>query len=321
MDQGHRRHRRGVARPAAHTHRERIPGTGRRGVGRRPPSQSAPGAVGLSCSRALPPARPPITPRRTHLGTARLREGHTMRIGIIGAGEIGRTLTRAFSAGGHDVQVANSRGPETIDASALEHGAEAVTAAEAVQGKDVVILSVPFTRIPSLAGLLATVPDETVVIDTSNYFPHLGGPVEAVEKGQVESLWVAEQLGRPVVKAWNAVLAGTLQTKGVPAGTPGRIALPVAADSPEARRVAMRLVDESGFDPFDAGTLADSWRQQPMTPAYCTELGLEDLGPALEAADRDEAPRNRGRMMERFASLTAAPTLDETVELNRSLHR
>jgi predicted dinucleotide-binding enzyme len=244
-----------------------------------------------------------------------------MKIGVIGMGSIGTTLTRKLSAGGHDVQVANSRGPETIDADALEFGAHAVTAADAVQGKDVVVLSVPFGRIPTLAALFASVPRETVVIDTSNYWPHLNGTIDAVENGQVDSLWVAEQLGRPVVKAWNAALAGTLQTKGVPAGTPGRIALPVAADSDEERRVAMRLVDESGFDPFDAGVLADSWRQQPMTPAYCTELGLEDLGPALAAADRAAAPQNRDRMMERFATLTSAPTLEEIVEVNRSLHR
>ncbi|MER7997458.1 NAD(P)-binding domain-containing protein [Streptomyces sp. NPDC095613] len=244
-----------------------------------------------------------------------------MRIAVIGAGEIGKTLARTFSAGGHDVQVANSRGPETVGADVLEFGAHAARAADAVQDKDVVILSVPFGRIPSVAGLIASVPSETVVIDTSNYFPHLSGPIEAVESGRVESLWVAEQLGRSVVKAWNAALAGTLRTKGVPAGTPGRIALPVAADADEARHVAMRLVDESGFDPFDAGTLAGSWRQQPMTPAYCTELSLEDLGPALEAADKAEAPRNRDRQMERFAALTSTPTLEDAVELNRSLHR
>lgn len=132
---------------------------------------------------------------------------------------------------------------------------------------------------------------------------------------------MAERLGRPVVKAWNAALAGTLQTKGVPAGTPGRIALPVAADSDEARRVGMRLVDESGFDTYDAGVLADSWRQQPMTPAYCTELTLEELGAALAAADRSEAPRKRDRQMARIAALTSAPTPTETVEPNRSLHR
>jgi predicted dinucleotide-binding enzyme len=244
-----------------------------------------------------------------------------MKLGIIGTGSVGASLARTFSAGGHDVQVANSRGPETVDAALLEFGARAVTAEDAVQDKDVVILSVPFARIPDVAGLFASVPAETVVIDTSNYFPQLGHRVDAVDGGQVESLWVAEQLGRPVVKAWNAALAGTLQTRGVPAGTPGRIALPVAADSDEARHVGMRLVDESGFDAYDAGVLADSWRQQPMTPAYCTELSLDDLEPALAAADRSEAPRNRDRQMSRFAALTSAPTLDETVELNRSLHR
>ncbi|MCL7425345.1 NADPH-dependent F420 reductase [Streptomyces sp. YS415] len=244
-----------------------------------------------------------------------------MKLGIIGTGPVGTSLARTFSAGGHDVEVANSRGPETVEAAVLEFGAQAVTAENAVQGKDVIILSVPFTRIPDVAVLFASVPAEAVVIDTSNYFPHLSGRVQAVEDGQVESLWVAEQLGRPVAKAWNAALAGTLQTRGVPAGTPGRIALPVAADSDEERRVAMRLVDESGFEPFDAGVLADSWRQQPMTPAYCTELSLRDLEKALAAADRSAAPRDRDRQMQRFAALTSAPTLEATVELNRSLHR
>ncbi|CAM5442453.1 hypothetical protein SVIOM74S_02116 [Streptomyces violarus] len=75
------------------------------------------------------------------------------------------------------------------------------------------------------------------------------------------------------------------------------------------------------FDPFDAGTLADSWRQQPMTPAYCTELGLQDLENALHSADRDEAPRNRDRMTERYFEYTSTPTREQLVELNRSLHR
>lgn len=243
-----------------------------------------------------------------------------MRIGILGTGAIGAELARIFSAGGHEVAVANSRGPETIDAAVLDFGARAVTAAGAVQGKDVIILSVPFIRVPELAGLFASVPEETVLIDTCNYIPQRDGSVEAVDQGQVESLWVAEQLGRPVVKAWNAVLEGTLKTKGVPAGTPGRIALPVAADSEAARRVAMRLVDESGFDPFDAGELADSWRQHPATPAYCTELTLDQLGSALQAADRDRAPRDRDRAMERVAAFTSPPTLEDLLELNRSIH-
>ncbi|MFG2359023.1 NADPH-dependent F420 reductase [Streptomyces sp. NPDC048521] len=244
-----------------------------------------------------------------------------MRIAVIGAGAIGGNLARKLSAAGHDVQVADGRGPKVVPDHVLEFGARAVTAASAVQDKDVIILSIPFHRVPELSDPLASVPGETVVIDTSNYYPHLNGHIDAVVDGQVESLWVAEQLGRPVVKAWNAALAGTQQTKGVPAGTPGRIAIPVAADSDEARRVAMRLVDDTGFDPFDAGVLADSWRQQPGTPAYCTELTLEDLGPALAAADRAEAPRTRDRLMEHFAALTSTPTLEDVVDINRSAHR
>ncbi|WP_158817238.1 NADPH-dependent F420 reductase [Streptomyces sp. NRRL F-5635] len=161
--------------------------------------------------------------------------------------------------------------------------------------------------------------------NTTNYVPytHKGWdvPIEGVGQGQAESVWVAEQLGRPVVKAWNAVLEGTLKARGVPAGTPGRIALPVAADSDEAKEVAMRLVDETGFDPFDAGKLADSWRQQPATPAYCTELTLDELGPALQAADREKTPAIRDRQIEYLSSLPSLPPLDEIVEHNRSLYR
>jgi predicted dinucleotide-binding enzyme len=244
-----------------------------------------------------------------------------MRIGIIGAGHIGKTLARKFSARGHDVLVANSRGPETIEPDALEFGARAATASGAIEGADVVIISVPFGRIPKVANSIACdVPREAVVIDTSNYYPHRDGVIDAIERGQVESLWVAEQLGRPIVKAWNAVPASTLQERGVPAGTPGRIALPVAADPDAERRVGMDLVDESGFDPFDAGTLAESWRQQPGQPAYCTELGMEAMGPALAAADRTGAPKRRDLFLERLAALGPSPS-DDMVRLIRTIVR
>jgi 8-hydroxy-5-deazaflavin:NADPH oxidoreductase len=245
-----------------------------------------------------------------------------MRIGIIGAGLIGKTLARKFSAGGHDVLVANSRGPETIEPDALEFGARAATASDAIEGADVVIISVPFGRIPKVANSIANdVPRGAVVIDTSNYYPHLGGVIDAIERGQVESLWVAEQLGRPIVKAWNAVRASTLQERGVPAGTPGRIALPVAADSDAERRVGMDLVDESGFDPFDAGTLAESWRQQPGQPAYFTQAGMEEMGPALAAADLTGAPKKRDLYLERLAALGPSPSSDDMVRLIRTLVR
>ncbi|WP_405475335.1 NADPH-dependent F420 reductase [Streptomyces sp. NBC_00009] len=244
-----------------------------------------------------------------------------MKITVIGAGAIGGNLAAKLSAAGHDVQVADARGPEAVRAEVLESGARAADLADAVQGRDVIVLAIPFGVAGKLAGLFASVPAETVIIDTSNYYPHLSGHIEAVDNGQVESVWNAEQLGRPVVKAWNAALAETQRTRGLPAGKPGRIAIPVAADSEQARKVAMSLVDDTGFDPYDAGILADSWRQQPNGPAYCTELTLDELPTALAAADRAKDAAIRDSLPERFAALPANPTVDDVVEMNRAAHR
>jgi len=241
-----------------------------------------------------------------------------MKISVIGAGAIGGNLARLLSKAGHEVLVADVRGPQAVPAEAVDAGARAVELDASTADREVIILSVPFSVQPELAGLVAAAPQDAVVVDTSNYYPHLTGRHDAVESGQVESLWSQEQLGRPVVKAWNAALAVTQQTRGLPAGSPGRIALPVAADSDEARKTVMRLVDDTGFDPYDAGVLAESWRQQPGTPAYCTELNLEELGKALAAADRDAAPGNRDRLMAHYGSLTEAPTHDEIVATNRA---
>ncbi|MFJ7298087.1 NADPH-dependent F420 reductase [Streptomyces collinus] len=138
---------------------------------------------------------------------------------------IGGNLARKLGAPGHDVQVAVARGPEAVAPGVLETGAHAVALEDAARGRDAVILAIPFGVAGQLADLFASVPAETVVIDTSNYYPHLSGRIEAVEGGAVESVYTSELLGRPVVKAWNAAVAETQRTKGVPAGTPGRIAM------------------------------------------------------------------------------------------------
>ncbi|MGF4041928.1 NADPH-dependent F420 reductase [Paenarthrobacter nitroguajacolicus] len=243
-----------------------------------------------------------------------------MKITVIGAGAIGGNLARRLSEAGHDVLVADARGPEVVAEEVLAAGARAAEVDGSVADRDVIVLAIPFSVQPGLADLLAGASEDTIVVDTSNYYPYMMGPVEAVDRGQVESDWSQEQLRRPVVKAWNAALAGTQQTKGLPAGSPGRIAIPVAADSVEARATVMQLVDDTGFDPFDAGVIADSWRQQPGTPAYCTELGLEDLGKAIAAAEKDKAPVTRDRLIEYFGSFEKMPSLDETVAINRAAH-
>jgi hypothetical protein len=192
-----------------------------------------------------------------------------------------------------------------------------------VKDVEVIILSVPLGRLPAIAPLIADVPDETVIIDTSNYYPSRDGTIDALERGQVESLWAAEQLGRSVVKAWNAIGSDSLAIRGKPAGSPDRIAIPVAADEAEHRRVAMALVEATGFDPWDAGTLAESWRQQPGTPCYCTDLTRDEMGRALAAADAARAPRRRDLavevIMERMGDATTNPDADFSVRLHRVL--
>ncbi|MEJ7926202.1 NAD(P)-binding domain-containing protein [Sphingobium sp. AN641] len=242
-----------------------------------------------------------------------------MKIGIIGAGNIGASLVGKLAAAGHQVKVANSKGPETLRELADATGAQAVHKQDAVKDVDAIILSIPFLSYADhLASLFADVPADVTVIDTSNYYPFRDGTLDGLDNGTPESVWVSQQIGRPVIKAWNAVLAATLAERGKPAGAAGRIALPVAGDDAKAKAVAMQLVDDTGFDALDAGSLADSWRQQPGTPAYCTELTLDELNSALAAADKKRAPENREALITQFMARYDELTHDDTIEMNRA---
>ena len=214
-----------------------------------------------------------------------------MKIGIIGAGQIGGTLTRRLTALGHEVFVANSRGPDTLTALAAETGATAVSVREAVRGVDLVVVTIPEKNIPNLpAGLFADTEERVAVVDTGNYYPRQrDGRIEAIEAGMPESRWVEQQLGRPVVKAFNNIYARHLLELGRPAGSPGRIALPVAGDDEAAKAIVLRLIDELGFDGVDAGGLDESWRQQPNTPVYAKDFDAAGVLRALAAASRDRA--------------------------------
>jgi predicted dinucleotide-binding enzyme len=246
-----------------------------------------------------------------------------LNIGILGAGSIGKLLARKLAQAGHHVKVANSRGPQTIEADTLEFGARAVESAEAVKDVDVVILSIPFQRILDVAPLVAGLPAETVVIDTGNYYPFRDTTIEPIEAGQVESLWVAEQLGRPIVKVWNSIGSDSFANKGTAKGTPNRIALPFATDRETDRQVAMALVEDTGFDAFDAGSLADSWRQQPGAPCYCTDLTAQELPSALASAEAARLPRRRdlsiAAIQERVGDSATNPDAEYALRLTRAL--
>jgi predicted dinucleotide-binding enzyme len=209
-----------------------------------------------------------------------------MAIGIIGAGNIGGVLARRLTELGHRVEVANSRGPDTLADLERESGATAVDVAQAARGKQVVIVTIPEAHVPDLpAGLFADADDDLVVVDTGNYYPRQrDGRIDAIESGTPESSWVAEQLGRPVVKAFNNIYARSLDSSGRPQGSEGRVALPVAGDDPAAKATVMGLVDALGFDPVDAGELAESWRQQPGSPVYTADRDAAGVVEGLASA-------------------------------------
>jgi 8-hydroxy-5-deazaflavin:NADPH oxidoreductase len=211
-----------------------------------------------------------------------------MRIGIIGAGHIGSALARRLSELGHRIVIANSRGPATLAEVAAKTGAAPVTVEEAVRGVDLIVLTIPMKNVSTLpSGLFGSVPAAIPVIDTCNYYPRQrDGRIAEIEDGLVESAWVARQIGHSVVKVFNNIYAQHLADFGKEAGSPGRIALPVAGDDQATKAVVLTLVESLGFDALDAGPIAESWRQQPGTPAYCKDLSVAALRKALGDASQ-----------------------------------
>ena len=220
-----------------------------------------------------------------------------MRIGIIGAGNMGATLAGSLPRIGHQVAIANSRGPHTLAAVAARTGATPAAITEVTGGAGLVIIAIPEKSIPELpTGLLSGLPGGTPVVDTGNYVPGLrDGRIGAIEAGLPESEWVQSQLAHPVVKAFNTIWPASLATLGKPAGAAGRAAIPVAGDDPSARSAVLALAGELGFDGLDAGPLAGSWRQQPGTPVYTADLTLEAARRALAAADPGQTRDWRAR--------------------------
>jgi hypothetical protein len=208
-----------------------------------------------------------------------------MRIGIIGAGHIGGTLARLFVGAGHEVAVSNSRGPETLAGLVEELGGrvQAMTAADATRFGDVVVVAVPFGRYREL-------PTEAVsgkvVIDTNNYYPQRDGHFEELDSDHTTSseLLQAHLADARVVKAFNAIQWMRLRDDGRPAGDPERLGIPISGDDKEAKRSVAALIDQIGFDPVDAGTLAEGGRKhQTGAPAYTQGLPTAELRARLAA--------------------------------------
>ncbi len=219
-----------------------------------------------------------------------------MKIGIIGSGNIGGTLTRRLRALGHDVFVANSRGPASLEALASETGAQAVSVQEAARAGEIVILAIPEHAAAKLPrDLFEGASSDAVIVDAGNYYPrHRDGRIDAIEQGKTESRWVADTLRRPVVKAYNNIWANDLLRRGRPSGAGDRFALPIAGDDPQAKAKVMALTNALGFDAVDAGGIDDSWRQQPGTPVYTANLDTAGTLRALAEARNERSPELSG---------------------------
>ncbi|MDP1979530.1 NADPH-dependent F420 reductase [Undibacterium sp.] len=217
------------------------------------------------------------------------------KIGIIGSGNIGGTLTRLFTKAGHDVAVANSRGPSSLQDLANETGASPVTITQAVQDSEIVVVTIPMIAVASLPkDLFSNAPADLIVIDTSNYYPqHRDGLIVEVEAGMTESAWVEQQLGRPVIKVFNSILADHLLNMGKPDTRTNLVALAVAGDDVKAKTAVMHLVEEIGFEAVDAGSIAQSWRQQPGSPGYLKDYDAAGVRKALSEASQERTPEWR----------------------------
>lgn len=218
-------------------------------------------------------------------------------IGIIGAGHIGTALARRSLDTGHDVVLANSRGPETLtelvsglqDRASAQGTIRAGTAEEAAAAGDLVVVTVPLTAIGALpAGPLAG----KVVLDTCNYYPERDGRIAELEdESTTTSELVARQLpSARVVKAFNHIYAADIVERATPPGTPHRRAVAIAGDDASAKAAAASYLDTLGFDAVDLGPLAEGWRVQRDTPGYGPDLDADQLRQAAAEARRYRDP-------------------------------
>jgi len=243
-----------------------------------------------------------------------------MNIGIIGAGEIGGTLTRQYTRAGHGVKVANASGIEKLKSLADETGASLVALTDVIIDADVIVISIPFFAARNLPKeLFKKIDPKTTIIDTCNYYPIVSGIIQEVEDGIHESVWVSNQIERPVVKAYNSIFYRSLFHSGLPEGHPSRIALPIAGDDRFSKRIVASLINDSGFDSYDHGTLQDSWRQEPGSPVYCTDLTLKQMKKSITIARKEFLTVRRELGLKHIIELGAERWAD-LVQINRKIY-
>jgi predicted dinucleotide-binding enzyme len=205
-----------------------------------------------------------------------------VKIGIIGAGRIGQTVATRLVSAGHEVMLSNSAGPETLEkvTKALGQHAHAGTVQDAATYGEVVFVAIP---VAAMYDLPAAELDGKIVVDATNYYPQRDGQIPELDDGSIGSseLLARDLPGSRVVKAMNTMSYVRLASEAKPPGAAGRLAIPLAGDDLAAKEIVSGLIDDMGFDPVDAGTLADGRNQQPGTAVYDRPLETEGVRAAL----------------------------------------
>lgn len=230
--------------------------------------------------------------------------GATYHIAIVGAGPVGTALAKRLGLLGHSITISNSRGPDTLREQEKATGARALEIQPAIAQADIVILAVPMSSITALKSVFdLSLRPSTVIVDSGNYYPSRDGNISLIDNGLGETAWTSQTLSRSLVKAFNNIIASNIVSSARPRSSSDRVALPVSGDDEKSKALVLEIVDQIGFDAYDAGSLADSWRQQPGTPAYCTEPTTVQLIKLLASADREKAVKNRDQAREIFEKL------------------
>jgi 8-hydroxy-5-deazaflavin:NADPH oxidoreductase len=205
-----------------------------------------------------------------------------MQIGIIGAGRIGQAVATRLVTAGHEVMLSNTRGPESLAdvEEALGQDAHAGTVEDATAYGEVVFVAIP------LAAMYALPPaelDGKIVVDANNYSPQRDGQIPELDDGSVGSseLLARHLPGSRVVKAFNTIYYERIAHEAKPPGSAERLAVPLTGDDAAAKQVVAALIDDMGFDPVDAGSLADGRNQQPGTAVYNLPVGADGVREAL----------------------------------------
>ena len=240
-----------------------------------------------------------------------------MKIGVIGVGAIGGTIAKKLADAGNELKVANSRGKDAVKEFADEIGAEPSDMNEISEDVDVLIISIPYGAVSSLPeSMFEKLPQDAIIIDTGNYYPEMrDAQIEGLGNGEAESLWLSNLINKPVVKAFNTLLAHSLSELGCEKGQNGRLAMQVAADDETQKKIAMDLVDQCGFDSYDAGNLKDSWKMQPGSAGYCCDYTIDELKEIKEKSTQtpQSVAKNRAKIMGNFADLTGGDFSHENV--------